>query len=223
MIYSFVDVIRADIRHSAKAQDRFVALRRLIGAGSWNMSFNRRLNHVISVQGAIVRIPHTLARMALLDAVLQTVAPARVRGVLAEIHFLGLFLDDWVKEALFLASVLPEDVVDLQCTLCGGVLQVRLRLASMAAEAVLDKVTHSHMTGVFPLASGCEFFHVAGGVSTCKLLLSAAQIHAACHSSTGEGRLSPRQLLHAVAVNLFLHFTFHEFARKIGIIVHLVK
>ena len=176
------------------------------------MSFDRRLNHVICVQGAIVWIPHTLARMALLDAVLQTVAPAGVGGVLAEIHFLGLFLDDWVKEAFFLASILPEDVVDLQCTLCGVVLQVRLRLASMAAEAVLDKVTHSHMTGIFPLASGRKFFHVAGRVSTCKLLLSAAQIHAACHSSTSKGRLSPCQLLHAVAMNLLLHLTFHELA-----------
>lgn len=176
------------------------------------MSFDRRLNHVICVHGAIVRIPHTLTRMALLDAVHQTVAPAGVGGVLAKIHFLGLFLDNWVKEALFLASLLPEDVVDLQCTLRGVILQVRLRLATMATEAVLDKVTHSHMTGIFPLASGRKFFDVAGRVSTCKLLLSAAQIHAACHSSTSKGRLSPRQLLHAVAMNLFLNLTFHELA-----------
>ena len=76
MVNSFIDVIRADIRHSAEAQDRFVSLGCLIGARRGHVPPNRRLNHVICVQGAVVRVEHSLARVPLLDSVLQTVSPA---------------------------------------------------------------------------------------------------------------------------------------------------
>ena len=76
MVNSFIDVIRADIRHSAEAQDGLVALGCLVGAWGGHMPLNRRLNHVICVQGAVVRVEHSLARVPLLDTVLQTVSPA---------------------------------------------------------------------------------------------------------------------------------------------------
>ena len=147
-----------------------------------------------------------------------------MRGVLAKIHFLRLLLDDWVQEGVFFAILLPEDGIDLQGSLSGMVLEVRLRLAAMAAEAVLDPVTHRHVSGVLLLARGGKLFHIAGGVSARELLLSAAQIHAICHSPSCKGRLSPSKLLHAVALNdRLLHFSFHELARKIGVLFHFVE
>jgi len=159
-VHRHVDVIRALLRIRAETQNRLVALGRLIGTWGWHVPLLISFDDFFGVQGTLTWQKHALSRVALLDAIYQAVAPARVRRIFAWVDFLRLLFHDRVQEARAGAYLLPHDSIDLESALRWVILQVRLG-ASMTSEALVYELAHRKVLRIGRSLSR-QFFQVNG-------------------------------------------------------------